>query len=279
MARIRLDQLQRWKAKGTPWVCLTAYDAPTARILEGAGVPMILVGDSVGNAVLGHDSTVPVTLEDMIHHSAAVRRGAAKTFVVTDMPFLTAQINDDEAIRNAGRLVQQGGADAVKIEGGGCRAETIHRIAEAGIPVMGHLGLTPQNATQLGGYRVQGNSPESAQQILDDAIALEKAGAFALVLECVPSSLAEKISATLKIPVIGIGAGRNVDAQVLVFHDLVGLSGEFKPRFVRRYAQGEQLFQSAVKSFIDDVSSGSFPADSETFLDRDGENSEMTPEV
>ena len=195
------------------------------------------------------------------------------------MPFLTAQINDDEAIRNAGRLVQQGGADAVKIECGGCRAETVRRIAEAGIPVMGHLGLTPQNATQLGGYRVQGNSPESAQQILDDAHALEKAGAFAVVLECVPSSLAEKVSAGLKIPVIGIGAGRNVDAQVLVFHDLVGLSGEFKPRFVRRYAQGEQVFQSAVKSFIDDVSSGSFPADSETFLDRDGENSEMTPEV
>ena len=279
MARLRLDQLQRWKAKDHPWVCLTAYDAPTARILEGAGVPMILVGDSLGNVVLGHDSTVPVTLEDMIHHSAAVRRGAADTFVVTDMPFLAAQVNDDEAIRNAGRLVQQGGADAVKIEGGGCRAETIRRIAEAGIPVMGHLGLTPQNATQLGGYRVQGNTPESAQKIVDDACALEEAGAFALVLECVPSSLAARIRQTLKIPVIGIGAGRDVDAQVLVFHDLVGLSGEFKPRFVRRYVQAEQLFESAVKSFIEDVAGGNFPADSETFIDREGENSEMTPEV
>ena len=279
MARLRLDQLQRWKEKGHPWVCLTAYDAPTARILQSAGVPMILVGDSLGNVVLGHDSTVPVTVEDMIHHSAAVRRGAPETFVVTDMPFLAAQINDDEAIRNAGRLVQQGGADAVKVEGGGARAETLRRIAEAGIPVMGHLGLTPQNATQLGGYRVQGNTPESARRIVEDAQSLEKAGAFALVLECVPASLAAEVCQALTIPVIGIGAGREVDAQVLVFHDLVGMSGDFKPRFVRRYAQAEQLFQSAVNSFMEDVSSGNFPADSEAFVDRDGDHREMTPEV
>ena len=279
MARIRLDQLQNWKSKGHPWVCLTAYDAPVARILEGAGVPMILVGDSLGNVVLGHDSTVPVTLDDMVHHSAAVRRGAPGTFVVTDMPFLAAQVNDDDAIRNAGRLVQEGGADAVKVEGGGARAETIRKIVEAGIPTMGHLGLTPQNATQLGGYRVQGNTPESAGKILADAQALEAAGAFALVLECVPTKLAAKIRKALAIPVIGIGAGREVDAQVLVFHDLVGLSGEFKPRFVRRYAQGEEYFRSAVESFLEDVSAGSFPADSESFIDRDGENSEMTPEV
>ena len=240
---------------------------------------MILVGDSLGNVVLGHDSTVPVTVEDMIHHSAAVRRGAPETFVVTDMPFLAAQINDDEAIRNAGRLVQQGGADAVKVEGGGARAETLRRIAEAGIPVMGHLGLTPQNATQLGGYRVQGNTPESARRIVEDAQSLEKAGAFALVLECVPASLAAEVHQALTIPVIGIGAGREVDAQVLVFHDLVGMSGDFKPRFVRRYAQAEQLFQSAVNSFMEDVSSGNFPADSEAFVDRDGDHREMTPEV
>ena len=240
---------------------------------------MILVGDSLGNVVLGHDSTVPVTLEDMIHHSAAVRRGAPDTFVVTDMPFLAAQVNDDEAIRNAGRLVQEGGADAVKVEGGGVRAETIRRIAEAGIPAMGHLGLTPQNATQLGGYRVQGNTPESAARILADAQALEAAGAFALVLECVPTALAAKIRKAVSIPVIGIGAGREVDAQVLVFHDLVGLSGDFKPRFVRRYAQGEDYLRSAVESFLEDVSGGNLPADNESFIDRDGENSEMTPEV
>ena len=279
MARLRLDQLRNWKFKGQRWVCLTAYDAPTARILESSGVPMILVGDSLGNVVLGHESTVPVTIEDMVHHCSAVRRGAPETFVVADMPFLAAQVNDDEAIRNAGLLIQEGSADAVKVEGGGVRAETIRRIVEAGIPTMGHLGLTPQNATQLGGYRVQGNTPESAKRIIQDALALEKAGAFALVLECVPAALAAQVCSQVGIPVIGIGAGREVDAQVLVFHDLVGLSGDFKPRFVRRYAQGEEVFRSAVSSFIEDVSSGGFPGDSESFIERDGENAEMAPEA
>ena len=279
MAQIRLDQLRAWKSEGRRWVCLTAYDAPTARILEGAGVPVILVGDSLGNVVLGHNSTVPVTIEDMIHHTAAVRRGAPDTFVVADMPFLAAQINDDEAIRNAGLLIQEGCADAVKIEGGGARAETVRRIVEAGIPVMGHLGLTPQNATQLGGYRVQGNTSESAERIAKDAASLEDAGVFALVLECVPASLAQQISQQLEIPVVGIGAGRDVDAQVLVFHDLVGLSGDFKPRFGRKYAQGEQVFRSAVSSFMEDVSAGYFPADGESFLDRESASTEMPPEV
>ncbi len=277
MARICIDQFYDWKKQGHRWVCLTAYDAPTARVLESASVPMILVGDSLGNVILGHDSTVPVTMDDMVHHSAAVRRGAENTFVVCDMPFLAAQISDEDAIRNAGRLIQEGMADAVKIEGGGARVGTIRRIVDAGIPTMGHLGLTPQNATQLGGYKVQGNTPASAAQILKDARAIEESGAFALVLECVPTGLAEKIQGALSIPVIGIGAGLSVDAQVLVFHDLVGLSGEFKPRFVRRYADVEQVMKTAVEGFLADVSSGDFPGERESFVSKDGESAEMAP--
>lgn len=265
MAKVAIQELMRWKKEGRRWVCLTAYDAPTARVLALSDVPVVLVGDSLGNVVLGHDTTIPVTMDDMVHHVAAVRRGAPDLFVVGDLPFLAAQVDDTEAVRNSGRLVQEGGADAVKLEGGGPRAATVQRIVDAGIPVMGHLGLTPQNATQLGGYRVQGTDPVSAQQILDDAVALQDAGVFALVLECVPAPLAATITSTLSIPVVGIGAGPEVDAQVLVFHDLVGLSGDFQPRFVRRYAEVQDVMCEAVKSFCGDVASGKFPSVDESF--------------
>ncbi len=265
MAKIALQDLVRWKQQGQPWVCLTAYDAPTAKVLAAAGVPVALVGDSLGNVILGYDSTIPVTMDHMVHHVAAVRRGAPELFVIGDLPFLSVQVNDEEAVRNAGRLVQEGGADAVKLEGGGPRTSTVRKIVDAGIPVMGHLGLTPQNATQLGGYRVQGTDASSAQKIVDDAIALEEAGAFSLVLECVPASLAETITGKVSIPVVGIGAGPAVDAQVLVFHDLVGLSGDFQPRFVRRYAEAQQLLSDAVKQFCSDVTSGAFPSPKESF--------------
>ena len=265
MAKIAIQDLVRWKKEGQPWVCLTAYDAPTARVLAASGVPVVLVGDSLGNVILGHDSTIPVTMNDMVHHTAAVRRAARELFIVGDLPFLAVQVSAEEAVKNAGRLVQEGGADAVKLEGGGARVSAVKRIVEAGIPVMGHLGLTPQNATQLGGYRVQGTDARSAEKIVEDAVALQDAGAFSLVLECVPSSLAATIRATVSIPVVGIGAGREVDAQVLVFHDLVGLSGEFQPRFVRRYAEVHEVMCDAVKRFCEDVASGAFPSSKESF--------------
>lgn len=267
MSRIAIQDLKRWKQESRRWVCLTSYDAPSARVLASAEVPVVLVGDSLGNVILGHESTVPVTMDDMVRHTAAVRRGAPNLFVVGDMPFLAAQISDEEAVRNAGRLIQQGGADAVKLEGGGPRASTVRRIVEAGIPVMGHLGLTPQNATQLGGYRVQGNDPQDALRISEDARALEEAGAFAIVLECVPVELAAAITRVATVPIIGIGAGPDVDAQVLVYHDLVGWSGDFKPRFVRRYAEVEETMIEAVRSFQQDVAQGDFPSDSESFRD------------
>jgi 3-methyl-2-oxobutanoate hydroxymethyltransferase len=265
MAKTAIQDLMKWKRAGRRWVCLTAYDAPTARVLAATEVPVVLVGDSLGNVILGYDSTIPVTMENMVHHTAAVRRGAPELFIVGDLPFLAVQVSEDEAVRNAGRLVQEGGADAVKLEGGGPRVATVRRIVEAGIPVMGHLGLTPQNATQLGGYRVQGVDEKSARQIHEDAVLLEQAGAFSIVLECVPAPLAASIAKKLVIPIIGIGAGRDVDAQVLVFHDLVGLSGDFQPRFVRRYVEIEEQMRAAVKRFQEDVASGSFPSSKESF--------------
>ena len=253
------------KAKGERFVCLTAYDAPTARILEAASVPMILVGDSVGNVVLGHRDTVPVTIDMMLHHTAAVRRGAPLTFVVGDMPFGSFQVSDDDAVRNAVRLVQEAGADAVKLEGAGARISTVERIVAAGIPVMGHLGLTPQNATQLGGFRVQGTDATSAARLIDDARALEAAGVFSIVLECVPEEVAALVTERLSIPTIGIGAGRHCDAQVLVLHDLIGISSGYAPRFVRAYAEVEKNITAAVTAFTKDVREGSFPGDGEVF--------------
>ena len=265
MKRVVIQDLKRWKQEGHRWVCLTAYDAPSARVLEAAGVQVALVGDSLGNVILGHDSTVPVTMEDMVCHCAAVRRSAPSLFVVGDLPFLAAQVSDEQAVLNSGRLVQEGGADAVKLEGGGPRAATIQRIVEAGIPVMGHLGLTPQNATQLGGYRVQGNDPESAARIAQDAMALEQAGAFAVVLECVPAPLASAIAKETSIPIIGIGAGPHTDGQILVTPDLLGMFTRFRPRFVRRYRELADEIGAAIGEYCRDVRNGDFPGPDESY--------------
>ncbi len=265
MTRTSISEFARFKIEGQRFVCLTAYDAPTARILEAASVPMILVGDSVGNVVLGYRDTVPVTMEIMLHHTAAVRRGAPLTFVVADMPFGSFQISDEEAVRNAVRLVQESGADAVKVEGAGARISTIEQIVAAGIPVMGHLGLTPQNATQLGGFRVQGADAASAERLIADARALESAGVFSMVLECVPEEVAALVTERVSVPTVGIGAGRQCDGQVLVLHDLIGISSGYSPRFVRAYAAVEEQITHAVTAFSKDVADGSFPGDGEVF--------------
>jgi 3-methyl-2-oxobutanoate hydroxymethyltransferase len=265
MPRISLHDLTRWKREGRRFVCLTAYDAPTARILEAAGVPLILVGDSVGNVVLGHRDTLAVTMEAMLHHAAAVRRGAPDSFVIGDMPFGSFQVSVEEAVRNAVRFLGEAGCDAVKLEGGSDRAATVRAIVAAGIPVMGHLGLTPQNATQLGGYRVQASDAAGAQRLIEEARALEQAGVFAIVLECVPEEVAAAVTERISVPTIGIGAGRRCDAQVLVIHDLIGISSGFAPRFARAYADVEARIAGAVAAFRRDVESGAFPGEKELF--------------
>jgi 3-methyl-2-oxobutanoate hydroxymethyltransferase len=244
---------------------LTAYDAPTARIVTEAGIPVLLVGDSVGNVVLGYASTLPVTMDEMIHHSRAVRRGAPGAFVVGDMPFLSYQASVEEAIRNAGRFVKEGGVDAVKLEGGKPWAATTEAIISAGIPVMGHLGLTPQSQKVLGGMRVQGTDVASAHRLVEDARGLEEVGAFALVLECVPVEVSKMITETLEIPTIGIGAGGVCDGQVLVTQDLLGFDSGYSPRFVRRYAEIERTMREAFRRFQTDVKEGRYPGDEESF--------------
>jgi len=243
---------------------LTAYDYPTASLLEKAGVDMLLVGDSLGMVVLGYESTVPVTMEDMLHHAKAVRRGAKDTFVVVDMPFMSYSFPED-ALKNAGRLVQEGGADAVKLEGGEDFKDIIKLITKAGIPVVAHIGLTPQTVTQLGGYKVQGKELESAQKLINDAIQLEKAGAIALVLEAIPAKLAEKISEELTIPTIGIGAGEKCGGQVLVIHDMIGMFDRFTPKFVKKYDQIGFRIIDAAKKYCEEVKNSSFPSDEHSF--------------
>ena len=244
---------------------LTAYDYPTARLVEQAGIDMILVGDSLGMVVLGYDSTVPVTMEDMLHHAKAVRRGAQHTFLVVDMPFMSYTISTAEAIRNAGRLIQEGGADAVKIEGGETIAETAAAMVRAGIPVMGHIGLTPQTATQLGGFKVQGRNRAAAENLLRDARAIEGAGAFAITLEAIPQQLAAYITDCLSIPTIGIGAGADCDGQVLVLHDAIGLFPRFVPKFVKQYAQLSASIIEACRQYGREVKQGVFPAKEHCF--------------
>ena len=237
---------------------VAVYDATMAAIFDRTGVDVLLVGDSLGMTILGHRDTVPVTLDAMVHHAGAVSRGARQSLVVADMPFLSHRIGDSRAVRNAGRLIQEGGAAAVKLEGGGRVAGTIGRIVEAGIPVMGHLGLTPQSVHQLGGFRQQGRGEENATRLLDHALALEHAGAFAVVLESIPDELALKITAALRVPTIGIGAGPHCDGQVLVSYDLLGLF-ENPPPFVRQYANLRSEIAQAASAFVDDVKSGRFP--------------------
>src|SRR5580658_3636822 len=245
--------------------CLTAYDYPTARLLDEAGVEILLVGDSLGMVVLGYDSTLPVTLEEMLHHTRAVRRGTKRALLVADMPYGSFHVSIDESIRNAMRLVKEGGAEAVKIEGGERRLELIARLVEAEIPVMGHVGLTPQSVNALGGFHVQGKTVDAARQLERDAQAVEAAGAFAVVLESVPREIAARITEKLRIPTIGIGAGPDCDGQVLVIHDLLGIGEERRPKFVRKYADLSAEISRAVGAFRDDVRSGAFPSDAESY--------------
>ena len=245
--------------------CLTAYDYPSARLLDEAGVDILLVGDSVGMVVLGYENTLPVTMDDMLHHTRAVRGGTKRSLLVADMPYGSYHVSIDESIRNAMRLVKQGGADAVKIEGGEKRIELISRLVEAEIPVMGHVGLTPQSIHVLGGFHVQGKSPETANRVIRDAHAVEAAGAFSVVLESMPRELGRRITDELRIPTIGIGAGPDCDGQVLVFHDLLGLSFGHKPKFARQYADLSRTIAQAVQAFSEDVRSGAFPSDAESY--------------
>ena len=245
--------------------CLTAYDYPTARLLDDAGVDVLLVGDSVGMAVLGYDSTLPVTLEDILHHTRAVRRGTKRALLVADMPYGSFHVSVEETIRNAMRLVKEGGAEAVKVEGGERRIELIAKLVEAEIPVMGHIGLTPQSYNSLGGFQVQGKTPDAARQVERDARAVEAAGAFAVVLESMPRELAARITEKVRIPTIGIGAGPDCDGQILVFHDLVGLTIGHKPKFVRQYADLAAEVSRAVAEYGEDVRSGNFPSDAEAY--------------
>ncbi len=244
---------------------LTAYDASFARLVDAAGADIILVGDSLGMVVLGYESTVPVSMEEMLHHAKAVRRGAGEAFVVGDMPFLSYQVSVGEAIANAGRFMKEAGCDAVKLEGGEEVAETVRALVRAGIPVMGHIGLTPQTAGQLGGYKVQGRDAASARKLLAAARALERAGAFAVVLECLPDKLARAIAEAIAIPAIGIGAGNGCDGQVLVTHDLLGMFEKFVPSFVKNYAKLAPQMKEALASFRREVTEGVFPGPEHSF--------------
>ncbi len=245
--------------------CLTAYDYPTARLMDEAGVDVVLVGDSVAMVALGHDSTLPLTLDESLHHTKAVRRGVQRALVVADMPYGSYHGEISEAVRNAMRFVKEARAEAVKVEGGERRLELIARLTEAEIPVMGHVGLTPQSVNALGGYRVQGKTPGTAEQLLRDARSVEAAGAFAIVLEAMPRELAAEITRTLQIPTIGIGAGPDCDGQVLVLHDMLGLTFQGTPKFARRYANVGEIISNAVREYCADVHNGSFPTDAESY--------------
>jgi 3-methyl-2-oxobutanoate hydroxymethyltransferase len=257
--KVTTSTFRQKKERSEPITMLTAYDYPTALAEDQAGVDSILVGDSLGMVVLGYQNTLPVTMEDMLHHARAVSRGAKYALLIGDMPFMSYQISPEEAVRNAGRFLQEAGMDAVKLEGGRERIEAIHTIISAGIPVMGHLGLTPQSVNQLGGFRPQGKTASAAKRLLEDALLLEEAGCFSLVLESVPARLAELISKKLSIPTIGIGAGLGCDGQVLVTHDLLGLFDRFTPRFVKKYADFHAEMQRAFTEYISDVQGRSFP--------------------
>lgn len=257
--KVTTTVLQAMKRKGEKITMLTAYDYPMAAALDEAGVDILLVGDSLGMVVLGYDSTLPVTMDVMVHHTKAVVRGTKRALVISDLPFMSYQASVEEAVRNAGRLLQEAGAHGVKLEGGREVAEATRRIVAAGIPVMAHLGLTPQSIHQFGGYKVQGKEDTAARRIMEDAKILEEAGAFSVVLECVPASLAEAITKSLSIPTIGIGGGVHCDGQVLVVHDMLGMFERFTPKFVKKYANLNGQIKDAVRQYIEEVQTGAFP--------------------
>jgi 3-methyl-2-oxobutanoate hydroxymethyltransferase len=263
--KLPLTELAELKRRGVKIVMVTAYDHPSGRLADAAGIDVVLVGDSAAMTVLGHDSTVPATMDDMLVLARAAARGAERPLVVADMPFGSYQVSDEEAVRNAVRFLKEAGVDAVKLEGAGPTLSRIRALVGAGVPVMGHLGLTPQSATMLGGYRAQGRTARKAQQLVDDARAIEQAGCFAIVLECVPTAVADSITQTLSIPTIGIGAGAGCDGQVLVFHDLLGLYEGRSPRFVKRYTDLYAVAREALARYAEEVRSGAFPEEAHTY--------------
>jgi 3-methyl-2-oxobutanoate hydroxymethyltransferase len=265
--RVTIHDLAAMRARGERFIMLTAYDANAAGILDAAEVPVLLVGDSLGMVALGHETTLPVTLDDMIHHARAVVRARPRALVVVDLPFGSFQQGPDQALASAVRVVKESGADAVKIEGGARVTATVRALVSAGIPVMGHVGLTPQSVAQFGGFRVQGRDDASADAIVEDAVALAEAGVFATVLECIPATLAARVTAASPVPTIGIGAGSAVDGQVLVWHDLLGLGSGRSPRFVRAYADLRSTITDAVGRFHEDVRTGEFPSADESYGD------------
>ena len=264
--RVNVNQVRKMKQKGEKIGMVTAYDYSTARIIDAVGIPLILVGDSLGMVMLGYESTIPVTIEDMLHHTKAVVRGTKRAMVIGDMPFMTYQVTVEDALRNAARFIQEAGAQAVKLEGGVSVAEKIRRLVECGIPVMGHIGLTPQSIHQFGGYRIQGKTPETAKLMLRDAQAVEEAGAFAIVLETVPTQLATLISQKINIPTIGIGAGAGCDGQVQVIHDMLGWFTDFVPKHTKQYARLADIITDALTEYHNEVKSVSFPTDKQSFF-------------
>jgi 3-methyl-2-oxobutanoate hydroxymethyltransferase len=263
--KVTAPSLRRSKERGEKLVCLTAYDYPSARLVDQAGTDIILVGDSVGNVVIGYENTVPVTLDEIVYHTKMVRRGVQRALLVADMPYGTFHTGTDDAVIAALRLVKEGGAEAIKMEGGRKRANIVKRLVDEEIAVMGHIGLTPQSVNMFGGYRVQGKTAEAARALIDDAKALEEAGAFAIVLEVVPREIAKLITETVSIPTIGIGAGNHCDIQVLVLHDMLGLSFGKLARFVRPYANLSEIITDAVTRFADDVRNGNYPSEAESY--------------
>lgn len=262
--RITINQIKEMKQKGEKITMLTAYDYATAKLVDEAEIPLILVGDSLGMVVLGYESTIPVTMEEMLHHTKAVVRGTKKAMVIGDMPFMTYHVSVEDALYNAASFIQEGGAQAVKLEGGVTVAEKVKRIVECGIPVMGHIGLTPQSIHQFGGFKLQGKTPEAAARMLEDARALEEAGAFAIVLETVPTPLAKLISAKISIPTIGIGAGPDCDGQVQVINDILGSFADFIPRHAKQYAKLTDIISQAVAQYHQEVKTGKFPTEKQS---------------
>lgn len=265
MGRMTTHKIRQMKGKKKKIVMLTAYDAPTARILSDCGIDIILVGDSVGNSLLGYESTIPVTLDDIIHHCAAVSRAKPNSLIIGDMPFMSYKVSIEQALENCGRVLQEGGAEAVKTEGGGRVVDTVAAIVDAGIPVMGHIGLTPQSIYEFGGYRVQGRTTKTAELLVSQAKRLEEAGAFSLVLELVPQETAKAITESVEIPTIGIGAGPYCDGQVLVLWDMLGLFEDFKPKFVKKYASIRSVITQAVTQYASEVRDGKFPDHEHSF--------------
>ena len=267
--KVSIPQLKEWKEQGRKIRLVTAYDYPTALLVDKSEIEVILVGDSLGMVVLGYDGTVPVTMDEMVHHIKPVVRGARKTLIVGDMPFMSYNVSLEKAIENAGRLMKEGGADCVKLEGGLAMVPVVKALVDGGIPVMAHIGLTPQTASQLGGFKVQGKDEAAAQRMLTEAMKLEEAGAFSIVLEAIPAPLAKLITEKVGIPTIGIGAGVDCDGQVLVLHDMIGLFDRFVPKFVKKYANVSEDILSALNAYAEEVASGSFPAAEHSFTMKD----------